>query len=188
MSMHPGLLDAIRAETDSDEPRLILADWLEDHDEPERAEFIRLQCVLARLPAHHDLRPELEARERGLLLLHEAEWTGLPTNRNVGGSLRRGFLDTLAIPARLLLRAPDVFLGSGTVRRLTLEIADFADLRGLAALPQLRSVRVLHLTGTRLHRAGVAALAESPHLRQLTGLHLRFDNVARGALLFCRNH
>lgn len=32
---------------DDDTPRLIYADWLEDHDQPERAEFIRVQCELA---------------------------------------------------------------------------------------------------------------------------------------------
>lgn len=30
-------------------PRLIYADWLDEHDQPERAEFIRVQCELARL-------------------------------------------------------------------------------------------------------------------------------------------
>ena len=47
--------DSIRAEflrdicehPEDDTPRLIFADWLEDHGEPERAEFIRVQCELA---------------------------------------------------------------------------------------------------------------------------------------------
>jgi uncharacterized protein (TIGR02996 family) len=46
-TMHEGFLAAIRENPDDDTPRLIYADWLEEHDEPERAEFIRLQVERA---------------------------------------------------------------------------------------------------------------------------------------------
>jgi uncharacterized protein (TIGR02996 family) len=49
---------------DDDGVRLIYADWLEDHGQPERAEFIRVQCELARLTEDGPRRQELEARER----------------------------------------------------------------------------------------------------------------------------
>lgn len=39
----PGLLAAIIAEPDDDLPRLIAADWLDDHSECERADLIRTQ-------------------------------------------------------------------------------------------------------------------------------------------------
>lgn len=39
-----GLLAAVLDDPGDDAPRLIMADWLEDHGEPERAEFIRVQC------------------------------------------------------------------------------------------------------------------------------------------------
>jgi len=41
------LLNAIIARPDDDTPRLVYADWLEEHGDPERAGFIRLQCRLA---------------------------------------------------------------------------------------------------------------------------------------------
>lgn len=44
-----GLLQAIIANPDDDTPRLIFADWLEEHDDLARAEFIRVQCELAAL-------------------------------------------------------------------------------------------------------------------------------------------
>ena len=44
------LLEAIRASPDDDAPRLVYADWLEEHGDQPRAEFIRVQCALARLP------------------------------------------------------------------------------------------------------------------------------------------
>src|SRR5579885_46194 len=38
------LLVAVLAAPDDDAPRLIYADWLDEHGEPARAEFIRVQC------------------------------------------------------------------------------------------------------------------------------------------------
>jgi|SRR5579883_697815 len=46
MSDESALLAAIFAYPDEDTPRLIYADWLEEHGQPERAEFIRLQITL----------------------------------------------------------------------------------------------------------------------------------------------
>ncbi len=49
---HPefvGLLETIRTNPADDAPRGIIADWLDDHDQPARAEFIRLQLEAERL-------------------------------------------------------------------------------------------------------------------------------------------
>lgn len=45
----PHLLAAIRATPEDDLPRLVAADWLDEHREGERAELIRLGCEFARL-------------------------------------------------------------------------------------------------------------------------------------------
>lgn len=41
-------LRAIIADPDNDVPRLIYADWLEEHGETARADFVRVQCELAK--------------------------------------------------------------------------------------------------------------------------------------------
>mgnify|MGYP001566510381 CR=1 FL=1 len=46
----PGLLKTIIDNPGDDAPRLILADWLEDYGESERAEFIKAQVELATAP------------------------------------------------------------------------------------------------------------------------------------------
>jgi uncharacterized protein (TIGR02996 family) len=46
MSDRDALLAAIQAAPDDDAPRLIYADWLEEHGDPDRAEFIRVQIEL----------------------------------------------------------------------------------------------------------------------------------------------
>jgi len=49
-----------------DAPRLILADWLEEHGDP-RGTFVRVQVERARLPEGDPRRAELATRERELL-------------------------------------------------------------------------------------------------------------------------
>jgi uncharacterized protein (TIGR02996 family) len=55
------LLKAVAASPDDDLPRLVAADWLDEHGEPERAEFIRVQIERANAD-----RPELLWREKAL--------------------------------------------------------------------------------------------------------------------------
>lgn len=47
MSERDALLRAILQHPDDDTPRLIFADWLDEHGEADRAEFIRAQCLIA---------------------------------------------------------------------------------------------------------------------------------------------
>jgi uncharacterized protein (TIGR02996 family) len=51
MTDRAAFLAAIVAAPDDDLPRLVFADWLDEYGEPERAEFIRVQCELAKLRA-----------------------------------------------------------------------------------------------------------------------------------------
>ncbi len=58
---HPqyrALLAAVCAAPGDDLPRLVLADWLDEHGEHERAEFIRVQCDLAKIPAYQTYNRE----------------------------------------------------------------------------------------------------------------------------------
>jgi|SRR5262245_47890266 len=61
------LVAAIRAAPEDDAPRLIFADWLDENGWPARAEFIRVQCKLARKES-----PTLRRREVELLAAHYA--------------------------------------------------------------------------------------------------------------------
>jgi uncharacterized protein (TIGR02996 family) len=70
------LLDEARSHPEDDGPRLVLADWLEDHGDAERAEFIRLDLRLDRLPAYDpEMRPGFD-RQTVLLEVHGSEWFG----------------------------------------------------------------------------------------------------------------
>lgn len=118
--------------------RLIYADWLEDHGDPERAEFVRVQVELAMpgpaSPYHPDRQAEqhlrwlwrfhpavarrragLRRRERELLAFHAWGWSGreLPDLRGVTGegdwTFRRGFVEEVRCPlAAWLAHGPAV--------------------------------------------------------------------------------
>ena len=81
MSLEESFLEDIRRHPEDDAPRLVYADWLDEHDEPERAEFIRLQCELARWGGwpepDADDRPrfgDLLARVGQLAGYHDGGW------------------------------------------------------------------------------------------------------------------
>ena len=88
-------LRAILEDPDDDTSRLVYADWLDEHGDPDRAEFIRVQCALARMAEDEDGRWELQARERQLLWRHGKGWAG---------PLRR-LVTTVLLSAALLIVA-----------------------------------------------------------------------------------
>jgi uncharacterized protein (TIGR02996 family) len=81
------LLAAIRAAPDDDAPRLVYADWLDEHDQPERAEFIRVQCELARRDD-----PALRRREVELLAKHHDALAGPLAAPHLRFRFERGFI------------------------------------------------------------------------------------------------
>ena len=86
MSISPellGLLHDAKMHPEDDAPRLILADWLEEHGQPERAEFVRLQCG----------KPSFDDGVQVLVLLREnyERWCG-PASSNLGLDNSRGLL------------------------------------------------------------------------------------------------
>ena len=77
LSDRDALLAAIRANPDEDTPRLVFADWLEESGDAHRAEFVRVQCELARLAADRsDSRPVYDfLRDRDWVTRPAADWS-----------------------------------------------------------------------------------------------------------------
>jgi uncharacterized protein (TIGR02996 family) len=72
---------AVVAAADDDTPRLAYADWLDEHDDPDRAEFIRVQCRLADLsPADPDW-VDLTERQDELAARLKPRYLGLELDR-----------------------------------------------------------------------------------------------------------
>jgi len=71
--LEPKLIAEVLAHPDDDAPRLVHADWLEEHGDP-RAALIRVQCELAATDPVEPGYGDLLLREEELLEQHQATW------------------------------------------------------------------------------------------------------------------
>ncbi len=105
MSDEAALLAAIVANAEDDTPRLVYADWLDEHEAPIQAEFIRTQCRLASGSAADPNYPDLLERYAELVAqfrpMANATVLALPPGfvyqadiRHGTDHFRRGFLHT----------------------------------------------------------------------------------------------
>jgi uncharacterized protein (TIGR02996 family) len=176
MTPEEAFLADIIESPDDDGPRLIYADWLEDHRQAERADFIRVQVELALLLEHGDpsLSPrqaELETRERVLLKSHAGEWAGPLRERAEQWGFHRGFVEAVTLTARAFVRHGEEVLRAAPVREVHLRAAE--DLMGTLALsPCLRRLTALDLQGNSIGDEGLGELLASPHLGGLRRLGL----------------
>lgn len=180
-------LRAIVAHPNEDTPRLIFADYLEEQGDPEawlRAQFIRLQCELARLPPDAPRRAALQRQEQELLQARQTAWRGeLPEVPGIRWeTFRRGMVEVARIeePAAFFANVELLFQAtplrelsfSAMTPRWTVELAP---LRWLAQIWRLDFE-----CGNRLGETGARALAQSPFLGGLEHLDLRSNYI--GAL------
>src|SRR5690348_667092 len=110
MTEDEAFLQDVLAHPDDDTPRLVYADWLDEHGDPDRAEFIRLQIELARMEEWDARWPDLKRREKQLLAAHARKW-GEGIGRKVyGHEFRRGFLEVAELtPKVFLANAEELF-------------------------------------------------------------------------------
>ena len=180
MSDREPFLRAIQEAPDDDTPRLVYADWLEENGDPDRAEFVRVQCDLARRGLDDPRYPELAAREYDLLAAHRKEWSKPLRPYSGNFTFERGFADRMTFAMRKFLdHAPAVF---------ALEPVWHAKLREgqaligeLAGCPHVARLRSLSLNTNQMGPARARVLFTSPHLARLT--HLDLGNNGIGTAL-----
>jgi uncharacterized protein (TIGR02996 family) len=172
------LLAAVAADPDEDTPRLAYADWLDEHGDPARAEFVRLQIERAREAARRGApEADLSAREQALLDRHEEEWFGLPPGREEGWDyvVRRGFpcavfggYENFCDHQDALARWPVTRLHAGVY----LHDADHA--RRLGGAPLLARIRELDLYYSHAGPEVVCPLLRAPALAGLLWLNVGY--------------
>jgi uncharacterized protein (TIGR02996 family) len=111
MTERDAILRAIAADPADDTVRLAFADWLDEHDETERAEFIRLQIKRER-SGRKSKSSDLSPREKTLLSKHKTQWFGpianLKSHEGFEYTVRRGFVESAVIHGRLLQQHAEV--------------------------------------------------------------------------------
>jgi uncharacterized protein (TIGR02996 family) len=189
VSEEQGLLHDIIANPDDDTPRLVCADWLDDHGRRERARLVRLQCAIERFgPTDEDdwmgewLR--LVDEEVELLCAHEKAWLAeLPRfpglrwsvgrqNKDVS-VLERGFASVLCADNWTALeRHGEQALAAAPINRLVIKRLGPRSARKLRHWPLLSRIRALDLDSSGLGDHGLSELARSPYLGQLRRLEM----------------
>jgi uncharacterized protein (TIGR02996 family) len=201
MTHDQAFLQAIIEGPDDDAPRLVYADWLDDHGQPVRADFVRVQCKLARVFEGDPRRPELLEREWKSLAEHGQEWAGPLRDAVSSWEFRRGFIEAVTVrgdagAGRFIRQAPTLFRlapirhlsfrPETTFRRTTGPVAiTVAEtdalgpvrLRELTQLPGLLRVRTLDLADNELDYRSALVLAAAPNLAGLKSLDLSTNRV-----------
>jgi uncharacterized protein (TIGR02996 family) len=202
-------LEAICETPADDTPRLVYADWLDERGDSDRAEFIRVQCELARLalpdrilymgsssigmwhaaalttdPARARV---LRRRERELEQKYGAKWSGgLGKVRSVNVVFRRGFVEELEFSKPADVRKVEKAVRLHPVRRVQVGEIKPSSLEQLVAVPWLAQVSSLHLYGSpgkqSVGVAGSRLLANAPHLAGLTRLELPYCEIGADGL------
>jgi uncharacterized protein (TIGR02996 family) len=181
-----GFLKAIIENPDDDTPRLVYSDWLDDHGQPERTEFIRLQCQLARLPEFDPRRADLRHREDELLWKNQYTWLkdvpkwAWPYTEDqtiLNKEFHRGFLAVVTCSTAAWLAG-----SAGLLRRTPLERL-FPQKTKPEQLDRLgESLRPARLKELGIHfapanRVNLGKLATWTHLEGLPGLDLGWNRL-----------
>lgn len=181
MTFEDQLFQAILGAPTTDEPRLRFADWLDESLNP-LAEFIRVQCRLARGQESRGCQFELENRERELLGEFESLWSGEVAPFVDYWVFHRGFIEEIALSAGAFVAHWQYLF-----RRAPIQIVH---INGLGdALPALvdcwglKRLRFLDFSGNRLGDSGLRLLAQSPFLAGIQGLNLTHCGVGDAGIM-----
>jgi uncharacterized protein (TIGR02996 family) len=189
MNERDAFIRGIAANLYDDAPRLAFADWLDEHGEHDRAEFIRVQCELEPIRDKYEIprAAELHAREehfgsRGMSQYNQAHgWLGaMPEGwddwrKGAALEYRRGFLDVLALPTRTFLElGARIRALHPTIRRVVLFRVNSYGER-LAACAALEGLVELELA-CWYSEEDARAITASPYLSRLQVLELWLAN------------
>jgi uncharacterized protein (TIGR02996 family) len=183
------LLQAAKETPEDDAPRLVLADWLEEHGDEQdaaHAELIRLQCRLARLGAADPQRGPLDRRVTALQgRLVAVSRQHIPVAVCSELKFRRGLLHMDWTDAAEYVRITVKLARTETWAWVeSLHLCDIAGIRPgrgavkrLAAVELLAGLTQLDVPGCRLGDRGLQVLAGSRHFPRLLALNLSLNGI-----------
>ncbi len=176
MSSREALLRAIIEMPDDDAPRLAYADFLEKSGDCDRAEFIRVQCALDKMPPEAPENKTARERETELLEQFGWDWAGEFGTQISQWVYRRGFIERVEMCLETSAEEILAVLAKAPIRHVR-DISQFCDLSGVVnALPQLERFTGLEFWGLYpFEDPLVAQVLASPNLRNLRTLILHHD-------------
>ncbi len=163
---------AICLDPDNDAPRLVYADWLEETGEPlliARAEFIRVQCELAKLDEKHPGRPKLKRREEELLGKNLNSWMEREMPKELLPSWQISRWKGVSPGYPLLMELGPFergFLAELTMREFQQDLVLPGEVQAALEMTPLRKLSLVTSGGTGLP-AGIAEVETTASLREL---------------------
>lgn len=168
------LLRAIIENPDDDTARLVYADWLEEHDDPTRAEFVRLQCGLAERMGREVIPTGDAEQQRAFQLsaqLGERWLAELPAVRGVRwNGFWRGFPTLSVVSPTTLVRAAPKIWSAAPIEAVTITGLNANGARVLAGSEVLERIRVLTIDRYSTRRDGDKPLCAPLHSPRIAGL------------------
>src|SRR5918994_3068406 len=129
MTDRDAFLQAICVAPDDDTPRLVFADWLDEHGDAKRAEFIRASCELEQVEEFGPRWRALCERTRKLLDPNRAKWSQeLADRKLLHVEFRRGFVDGVTIYSKRFVTDAAKLMALAPIQRL--KLADLTAERG----------------------------------------------------------
>jgi uncharacterized protein (TIGR02996 family) len=189
MSDRDDLFRAVLAAPEDDAPRLVYADWLDEHGQPERAEFIRVQCAMDRIPPKTGRWRPLHERAARLEREWWDTWCGPILEKVRLPEFRRGFVGRVRLTVDQFLHSANDLMGLEPVTVWEFAPTDFL-VRGTSfsrvaedpTFDRVRGVACGQFSPDEL----VTALSGSPYLSGLRSLSVtgRYPTAAALAALF----
>lgn len=164
--------------------RLVFADWLDEHNETARAEFIRHQIWREGLPlAHPRARASLH-RESLLLENHREAWLAeLPPGLH-RPRFHRGFVEEVTLtPEELIAHGESLFQKTPLLRLELRRSIDLATLLSAAEVRRrfaaaLKYIEFLNFNHAYLNDVNGSLLLELPVQPRLRALHIRHHSLS----------
>ncbi len=172
-------LNAIKEEPDDNSLRLILADYLEERDDP-RGTFLRCETEIASMDRFDDRIWDFKKQRDELWSLHRNEWLGSFASYVNHATLRddeqssRGLL-AVEMSKQRLLDPTTLSLANSEIWSWVDELRtklNRNNILGLDDLGLLSHLATLDLSGSMLRRVGASALAKTSFLSNVRRLIL----------------
>lgn len=169
---------------DDDTPRLVFPDWLDDHGDEARAEFIRAQIDREKLPAYTLRHRQILAREEDLLEQHGAAWQGRLADITRDVTFRRGFVEDIRLGVRQFMDHAEELFSLTPIRKAQLLRVNQSKLsmEAIATSPHVRRLRGISLSGSELGEEPLAAFLGALESDALEELDLARSGLVRQGL------
>ena len=165
---------AILASPNNFTPRLVYADWLDEHDRSIESQLLRLEAELHTYPIDDPRRASLRSRVWDLQREYDVLWQQrLPILRGVvWGQVVHGVLNRVQLSLNVNAVIPEGLFAFLPMMQLHIDRLTPRQAARLANRAELRSLVALSASSRELTEDALVALLESPHLTSLATLQL----------------